>query len=462
MNITFINGTDLQKQVCRTVAHNLLNFPFDEIPLQVTIEFTPDPSPFVQHEYMVTAWSYGSVEPFTKINDKAPNWRQPGSPNNDIRFFQESVAHEYGHGMFAALPEPSRIAIAQMFGAKSDAIEELAPAGAAWEDKIIEGIAETFKDAFLPRRYRLFSNRTNHKIPYSKFPEFRRLFRSFGSSDVTIEADTRIPMSAGETFAYNFVINPEPWFTHFPVDGSPPAELPEGFSYWEVWFIWTFWGWFQGGKISDGTQIAFTMKYRYVQVGGEWIWKIATGEFGDPTKLTISDTPEFINAGIVSLSPDPGVPLGKFTEIYFSPGDPWASLPLTISQSFTAQEDDLFSFQSSVSVSGRAWDAAHGDPAAVPGLIYSALPAASLGGVPVFGIGGLDPGVDNVFNPNHGLRSYNIDSLPAYEAQSTLPFEDFVVPGETHDITPPTGVVLPAGGGSGAQPHRRPVTGNIG
>lgn len=174
MQLDFVNGNAVQQAACRTVAHNLLNLPFDDIFLTHKIEFTADPLPSSDTEFAVTTWTYGDTEPFTKIASVAPAWPEPW---RGVKFLQEVYAHELGHGLFASLPEDQRIAIAAMFGASSDDIEELQPKGSAWQNRIMEGIAETFKDAFLPRRLRRYSNRTNKHIPIHKYPEFRELWR---------------------------------------------------------------------------------------------------------------------------------------------------------------------------------------------------------------------------------------------------------------------------------------------
>lgn len=174
MNLKFINGNEQQKDAVRFVVHHLLNFPFGAIPLNWEIEFIADPDPAAHNEFAVTTYTYGSPNAVTKIASRAPNW---GQPYKGIQFLNETVAHELGHALFAMLPQKFRTQIAEMFGAKSDSLTELQPPGSDWEDRYIEGIAETFKDAFLPRRYRRYSNRTTRHISISLYPAFRRIFR---------------------------------------------------------------------------------------------------------------------------------------------------------------------------------------------------------------------------------------------------------------------------------------------
>jgi hypothetical protein len=214
MILTFENGTDLQQEIVRTTVHVLMGLPFDSINLDWTIEFTPDPDPSLHNEFAVTNWSYDSNVATTEIASVAPNWPYPWT---GPRFMQETVAHELGHALFASLSEANRQAIAAMFGAASDDPEILAPPGSAWEDRIQEGIAETFKDAFLPRRYRSYSNRTNHKISYSRFPEFRALWRTAtveAGGEELPEGETAVPAYDEDIFAVG----------HTQVAIGPPAE----------------------------------------------------------------------------------------------------------------------------------------------------------------------------------------------------------------------------------------------
>lgn len=189
MDLTFVGGSDRQQGQYRQALHRLLSLPFDSIPLTVSVSFV-DGSLLTNGESFDlarTIWTYDSSEATTEVRDDAPGFANADASlealaasmgleyNADIHY-NETAVHETGHALFAALPESFRIQIAQMFGAKSDDIPEL-ESGDKWEDRIIEGIADTFKEAFLPRRFRVFGNRTNRRIPYTRYPEFRTLFR---------------------------------------------------------------------------------------------------------------------------------------------------------------------------------------------------------------------------------------------------------------------------------------------
>jgi hypothetical protein len=190
VDLTFANGSTRQQTQWRQALDHLLTLPMDAVPISIDVSFVSPSTLTSGHltDLAETTWTYGSSSSQTKVRNDAPGYgnadatlralaAQMGLQYNADIHFNETAVHEFFHSLYAALPEEKRVAIAALFGAESDSIEELAPPGSAWEDRIIEGIAETGKEAFLPRRYRIFPNRTNRRIPYSKFPEFRSLWR---------------------------------------------------------------------------------------------------------------------------------------------------------------------------------------------------------------------------------------------------------------------------------------------
>lgn len=187
MEYEFTNGSARQKAIWEEAVGHLLHLPSSAINLKVVVTFQAT-IPGGHTDLALTTWTYDSAEATTVVRSDALSFGSSqavleaeaaslGLPYSIEKFYLESSAHELGHALYASLPEANRIAIAQMFGATSDSIEELQPPGAHWQDRIMEGIAETFKEAFLPRAFRVFPNRTNRKIAYSVFPEFRRLWR---------------------------------------------------------------------------------------------------------------------------------------------------------------------------------------------------------------------------------------------------------------------------------------------
>jgi hypothetical protein len=162
--------------------------------MKVEVSFVEPGSLSKQTTLAETKWTYGSAHSTMEVRNDFPGFGDAeeglkaeaaslGVLWSVVKFAIETSAHELGHAAFAALPEEARLAIVEMFGGDSDDEDELSPPGSAWQNRIAEGIAETFKEAFLPRRYRVFPNRTNKRIPYSRFSEFRRLFRSYQTED---------------------------------------------------------------------------------------------------------------------------------------------------------------------------------------------------------------------------------------------------------------------------------------
>lgn len=198
MNYDFANGTARQDELWAEAAHHLLNMPFDSIGLDVAVEFV-DPDEVVAKghtDLAITTFTYGSTSATTIVRDDAPDFgsQRPaleagaaawGLPYDPVKFYMETAIHELGHAAFAALSQQNRLAVVRLFGVNTDDLAVLAPEGAAWEDRIIEGIAETYKEAFLPGRFRLFPNRTRRRLPYGLYPMFRAIFRRGGGVGAT-------------------------------------------------------------------------------------------------------------------------------------------------------------------------------------------------------------------------------------------------------------------------------------
>jgi hypothetical protein len=187
----FLNGTTKQKDRWREGTAHLLNTPVDTIGLSITVEFVPPEELSAQTTLAETTWTYDSASATTKVRNDYPSFgggdgklesleaeaHRMGLVYSAERHSLETPAHELGHAWFASLSESVRLKIVRMFGLDTDDPAVLAPPGTLWQNRVAEGIADTFKEAFLPARLRVFPNRTNRRISYSKFPEFRRLFR---------------------------------------------------------------------------------------------------------------------------------------------------------------------------------------------------------------------------------------------------------------------------------------------
>lgn len=92
-----------------------------------------------------------------KPNDRWPEWQTRQA-------LQDVLAHELGHIVMYVLQlrlggEAVEEAVRGMFGAPDAEWDE-----GPWEDRLVEGFAETFKDVYLLDEERLFCNRTNHEL----------------------------------------------------------------------------------------------------------------------------------------------------------------------------------------------------------------------------------------------------------------------------------------------------------
>lgn len=195
MDLIFVNGNSIQQSLWNEALGHLLHLPKSKLPLTVEVSFVA-PESIGQTSFAETTWTYDSASTATKVRNDAPGFgtldasliaeaASMGIAYNAQKHFAETAVHELGHSIFAAIPHSFRVAIAKLFGAESDSEAELA-AGAKWQNRIYEGIAETFKEAFLPSRYRVFANRTNRKLSYAAYPTFRRLIRE-GLEAIEIE-----------------------------------------------------------------------------------------------------------------------------------------------------------------------------------------------------------------------------------------------------------------------------------
>lgn len=119
--------------------------------------------------FMVTL---GTADAPTHIRNDMP-FRGQGPFAGDL-FFMESVVHELGHHLFQFIPEENQARLVSMFGAKSGL--EFMAINKAWEDRPVEGMAETFKDSFLAAIHRVYFNRTHEKLDMHVYPAFRALW----------------------------------------------------------------------------------------------------------------------------------------------------------------------------------------------------------------------------------------------------------------------------------------------
>jgi hypothetical protein len=175
MNLTFVNGTDEQKGVVRNAYNSLLHLNLDRFSFDLEVEFIPNPDPTVHNEFATT---YAGDTVQIKIRQDfpafAPTWKW-----GDVGFASETAVHELGHALWSIIPTVVQDSLLTLFGYTRDEYEgqELEGNAIPWGDRIKEGMAETFKDAFLPLRKRAFANRTNVRLPIPQYPVFRYIWR---------------------------------------------------------------------------------------------------------------------------------------------------------------------------------------------------------------------------------------------------------------------------------------------
>lgn len=176
MDLTFLNGSDHQHEVVRDALRSLLHLNLDRFNFSVEVSFAPNPvsDPLVHHPFAVTVTGFPTT---ITIRDDFPHFQVGGAMHSEyasLDFARETVIHELGHALLHRLPRALEEEIADLFDTTPDTWN---PTGVKWENRPEEGIAETFKDAFLPNSQREFTNRTNVAIPIRKYQDFRHIFR---------------------------------------------------------------------------------------------------------------------------------------------------------------------------------------------------------------------------------------------------------------------------------------------
>lgn len=503
MEFIFTNGTEEQQELWREGAAHLLNLPLDDLPLTITVSFV-DPSelPNEQTTLAWTTWTYGSNEATTLVRNDAPSFGDAvgglraeaaarGLDWSEATFCIETSAHEVAHAAYASLAEADRVAVAQMFGASTDLTEELSPEGSEWQDRVIEAIAETFKEAFVPRQFRVFPNRTNKTISYDRFPEFRHHFRVSRSAteEEILEPEVPFPVSSGATLGYRFSFNPSVWFLEYPIEEEPPVDVQ--FEEWAIRFGWTFKKWFTSAENPlvkiDETQMtveliqAFNWGYFSGSYFGDQTWYYATVETPEPRN--------FENSHIVLFDPDEAFKGGRWNiipglpeEPFFFSGQqldihektPWVP-PFTFGEDFTvpAGGDMSFHWQGGSFAYLGTRVAAGESRSGFPATFQSAYPSFFVNGVDIFRIGGFGP-PDTPEPPNKGIEGYRLDALEGegmpleqasvYSGSFSLPTEQIIIPGEEEieEIPVPPAQVDPEGFRRGSRPSGRPVSGTHG
>lgn len=176
MNVVFHSSvTGQQRQwINDTIARS--KYPLDSLTCTVTFQVLPEPTapghqdmmctvPLIDGSYRVEIRE-GLDSPTGPIALGLPN------PASDIKLlFQESIMHELGHVITFTFitTDAQKTTVASWFG-RQGSMGDGVPVGELadwfniempWEDRIIEAVAETIKDASLDEQHRLYDNRTN-------------------------------------------------------------------------------------------------------------------------------------------------------------------------------------------------------------------------------------------------------------------------------------------------------------
>lgn len=474
MELSFTNGTTAQKTGWERALSVLLGLPTSAFPLKVVVTFV-DPGTLIGHghtDLADTTWTYGSTESTTEVRNDAPGFGDQQKPlraeaasaglaYNPDRFYAECAAHELGHSLFAALPQEARIAIAQLFGAKSDDIVELAPPGSAWQDRIIEGIAETFKDAFLPRRYRVFPNRTRHSIAYSKFPEFRRLFR-----DAIPEVEESGELEPGEEEVPGYKLD-------LFATGEPLAAAGEGsFPHYLVAANGKHGLWstaYNDKPITaghDSDLFAHSLFEGWIKDG-----TILSYSFLVPTSIFID--PPYNSGEILSPYHDFGVswrllkktsPSGELTLVRNAS---WGKTiaPAEYVEAFGGEKVGEYALGGAAKGGGA------------PPVVFADSLTVNAANFPVtrlckgvtYRYVGLQAQADTILtvqHPSDPTEHEKIRQLVLYPRIPSLNFSQPACTSGTGEkgqaIELPSGLIVPAGSVAGSKPHRRPIVGNLG
>lgn len=498
MEYTFANGTAQQKSLWQEATQHLLHLPVGELPLKINVTFVP-PGDLVNRghtDLALTTYEYDSNDSSTEVRNDAPAFggvpdlvalaASMGLEYSPTRHFHETAVHETGHSAFAALPKANRVKIAQMFGAKSDSAAELFPASKAWEDRIGEAIAETFKEAFLPRRYRVFPNRTNIHIPYSRYPEFRELFRvaKVVKEEVVIEPNVPFPVNAGETIGYRFPLAKLPWFFEYPVKEKAPVDVQ--FQAWEIRFVWSFTKWFETeeGRVDETQMIleiidVFDEEFFSGSYFGTQTWYFATAEkpavfHSEASHVILTDPDEAFKGGRWTITPEIPEPFAfSGAQLTIHNGQLWLP-PSTFGEDFLVPsvpgpitfgwKGNTFIYLGSRVAAGQA-------RSSFPPIFQPAYPKFMLDGADIFRMGqSVITAPPNGGKPNGGVENYSLSALAGeptgqrasvYEAGISLPTEKIVIPGEEEErrILAASGSIAPGDHRSGRRPRRMPVSG---
>lgn len=150
----------------------------------VNFQIVTEPSCPGHKDYMCTSGTVGDTWQ-VEIRQGADDPTSPavsGLPNPalDVKnFFMEGILHEIGHVFFFEhfSGDDAKSTLASFFtyknvtgeGARTGTLDDWNPPDKPWEDRVQEGLAEFFKDVYMPDQFRVYDNRSNWDFDHSHF-----------------------------------------------------------------------------------------------------------------------------------------------------------------------------------------------------------------------------------------------------------------------------------------------------
>lgn len=171
--------------VLDALAHS--TFAWDNASMTVMVEQVDEPPCSGHQDYMCTQVADGQATIFVRRRADDPtapfNQGLPNPATDTKPFFEESIIHELGHAFFFLFfgTDDDKAAMAPWFyrastgdgqGNPTGTVDDWNPLDKVWADRIQEGLAETFKDVYMPDAFRVYENRSNWWLDQASFPSF--------------------------------------------------------------------------------------------------------------------------------------------------------------------------------------------------------------------------------------------------------------------------------------------------
>jgi len=182
MNIEIVGATANQMTLTER-ALDVFEYPVDELSTAVTIAFVVEPS-YPGTEEFAAATQIDSNEWLIEVRSNLDQLgRDPEGIYEGPEFFMETIIHEMGHviaGIFLDTQEKRAMAVdcflrhVQQPGYPS--VPTMAHWNAGeWQEQVIESVAESIKDIWLPLGIRAYDNRTEWWLREASFGGFLAL-----------------------------------------------------------------------------------------------------------------------------------------------------------------------------------------------------------------------------------------------------------------------------------------------